>query len=130
MASFKLRAGSSGPVVMGTPGDVLTIDPSGDTVSPQPAGGGGGVIQFVGAVGHLTELSPGQIGSVDVVWEGIAAREPTVLWAGWAEAPLATLALLDAYLLSGDTVRVRFLASASVLGATVVINIAALPGDT
>jgi len=36
---FKLRAGSSGPVVKGTPGHVLTFNADGESVSGQPGGG-------------------------------------------------------------------------------------------
>jgi hypothetical protein len=36
--SFALRQSSSGPVVTGTPGDVLTFDPGGQTVSGKPPG--------------------------------------------------------------------------------------------
>jgi hypothetical protein len=37
--SFKLRVASSGPVVKGTPGNVLTFNADGESVSGQPGGG-------------------------------------------------------------------------------------------
>ncbi len=45
--AFTLRAGPSGPVVIGTPGYVLTFDANGRTVSGQPGGGGGGAVTSV-----------------------------------------------------------------------------------
>lgn len=37
--SYKLRVASSGPVLRGTPGNVLTFGPDGESVSGQPGGG-------------------------------------------------------------------------------------------
>ena len=45
--AFTLRAGPSGPVVIGTPGYVLTFNPDGRSVSGQPGGGGGGGVTSV-----------------------------------------------------------------------------------
>lgn len=42
-SSFILRAAASGPVVQGTPGNVLTFDADGRSVSGQPAAGGSSI---------------------------------------------------------------------------------------
>ena len=44
MSGLPLRSGPSGPKFVGPSGYVMTLDPSGDTWSPQPPGSGGGVL--------------------------------------------------------------------------------------
>ncbi len=60
-ASFKIRAGESGPFVDGTPGNVLTFQSDGSVAGEPAPGGGGTIVHHEAIVVNWNELTSGQL---------------------------------------------------------------------
>ncbi len=104
--SYALRSSASGPVFIGTPGYVLTVDPSGRTFSPQPGGGGAGVTTVFGRPGPAVVAQPGDYDSDEItnnstvagasVSEALDNLETEISLLGQGQLVFATVALLAA----------------------------------